>query len=277
MPILWGPARFYILTQPHTHAMHISTPLQFPLLVDPRKLRSSFRAIQVLVLLAPLWATASINLAWDDMSDNEDGFVLERRDLDAGGDWTTLAELPIDSVSYTDDTVVPGSAYEYRVYAYNEAGDSEFSNIADGTAPIVYATWLNSNFSPAEIADPSISGNQQDPDADGLANILEYALGMDPNMQEPSPPIEVFVDPQGNENYAGLQFKRISYVDDINYVVVGSVDLFNWMEIARSNRGAAFQGAASVAEEGEKLLTTRVTHMAPLGAEPQFLRLQIEY
>jgi hypothetical protein len=35
-------------------------------------------------------------------------------------------------------------------------------------------------FTPAQLADPEISGDDADPDRDGLPNLLEYALGLDP-------------------------------------------------------------------------------------------------
>ena len=41
--------------------------------------------------------------------------------------------------------------------------------------------WLQANFTPAELADPAISGDNADPDHDGIVNELEYAFGLDPN------------------------------------------------------------------------------------------------
>lgn len=40
--------------------------------------------------------------------------------------------------------------------------------------------WRALHFTPAQLADPAISGDDADPDHDGLPNLLEYALGLDP-------------------------------------------------------------------------------------------------
>jgi hypothetical protein len=41
-------------------------------------------------------------------------------------------------------------------------------------------TWLASHFSPAQLADPDITGPLRDADGDGLSNLAEYALGGNP-------------------------------------------------------------------------------------------------
>ncbi|MDD4016996.1 MAG: M4 family metallopeptidase [Kiritimatiellae bacterium] len=43
-----------------------------------------------------------------------------------------------------------------------------------------YASWKAERFSEAELADALISGDQADPDGDGVPNGLEYAMGLDP-------------------------------------------------------------------------------------------------
>lgn len=43
-----------------------------------------------------------------------------------------------------------------------------------------YAAWQQSNFTSGEIANATISGPTADPDADGLTNLVEYALGLAP-------------------------------------------------------------------------------------------------
>lgn len=42
------------------------------------------------------------------------------------------------------------------------------------------AQWMSANFTAPELANPSISGLQSDPDGDGLANLMEYVLGSHP-------------------------------------------------------------------------------------------------
>jgi len=80
---------------------------------------------------APSNCTASyvsdsqIDITWTDNSDNEDGFKIERS-VD-GGAFTQIATVGANVTSYSDTTTSAGHKYEYRVCAYNAAGDSAYS------------------------------------------------------------------------------------------------------------------------------------------------------
>lgn len=47
--------------------------------------------------------------------------------------------------------------------------------------------WRQGVFTAAELADASISGDRADPDLDGLPTLMEYLLGTDPRIANPSP------------------------------------------------------------------------------------------
>ena len=66
--------------------------------------------------------TASVALRWQDAAGNESGYRVERRT--GGGDWIAVATLPDDAAAYTDAGVLAGTTYEYRVVAFNAAGDA---------------------------------------------------------------------------------------------------------------------------------------------------------
>jgi len=68
----------------------------------------------------------SVTLAWNDNSDNEDNFVLERKNV--GGAFATIASPAANATLYTDNTVQPLSDYIYRIKATNTGGDSSYSN-----------------------------------------------------------------------------------------------------------------------------------------------------
>ena len=96
------------------------------------------------LLAEPIYGTGiwpngpSILLTWEDTSDDETCFVLERGDHSppAATESDLLAVLPGDLECAVD----VGNAYldvDYRVYAANETARSEYSNIATVYLPIV--------------------------------------------------------------------------------------------------------------------------------------------
>ncbi|OQY27798.1 MAG: hypothetical protein B6244_09400 [Candidatus Cloacimonetes bacterium 4572_55] len=72
--------------------------------------------------------SGQIDLAWDDNSDNETHFRVERRD-GMNGTFTQIGELGTDATEFSDTTVGPDQLYCYRIYALNGAGNSDYSNM----------------------------------------------------------------------------------------------------------------------------------------------------
>ena len=64
-----------------------------------------------------------VHVTWKDASDNEDQFVIENKAADAP-DFSTVIELPFDSVTYHDINVQSGVTYVYRVKATNADGEA---------------------------------------------------------------------------------------------------------------------------------------------------------
>jgi hypothetical protein len=82
--------------------------------------------------IAPPRAPAQLNVnfeeplilavSWQDMSEDEDEFILERR---TGSEaYVVVDRPPAGSVLTTDDEVVPGNTYHYRLTARNGVGSS---------------------------------------------------------------------------------------------------------------------------------------------------------
>lgn len=82
-------------------------------------------------LTATATSSSSIDLAWVDNSSDENGFVIEQS-LD-GVVFNYLFAVGPDVVTYTDTGLSPSTTYDYRVNAYNAAGNSDFSNVATAT------------------------------------------------------------------------------------------------------------------------------------------------
>jgi len=88
----------------------------------------------------------SVTLTWNDIADNEVGFLIQRQTVNANGSlgpWMSIgtptsAQCGLTttwgSATWTDTTAAPATTYNYQVAAYNAAGTSGF------TVPMVSAT-----------------------------------------------------------------------------------------------------------------------------------------
>ena len=83
------------------------------------------------VTVRPISPT-EIRLTWRDLSTNESGFVVERRTGPTPGTglFMKIATLGSNVTAYTGGGLQPGSAYTFRVRAFNWRGDSPSSNEA---------------------------------------------------------------------------------------------------------------------------------------------------
>ena len=68
-----------------------------------------------------------IELAWQDNSSNEAGFIVQRRVNDSA-DWSRLATAPANATTFVDVELNPTHTYRYRVQAFNDIESSAFSN-----------------------------------------------------------------------------------------------------------------------------------------------------
>jgi chitodextrinase len=72
-----------------------------------------------------------IKLSWSDNSGDETGFKIERSS--GGGSFAVIATLGAGATGYQDASGTAGTAYAYRVRAFNAAGESAPSNTAQAT------------------------------------------------------------------------------------------------------------------------------------------------
>ncbi|USZ75744.1 hypothetical protein NGM07_00085 [Halorussus vallis] len=80
-------------------------------------------------------ATADdVSLSWDDNSNNEDGFRIER--AHDGSGFSEIATVNAGVTTYDDPNVLDGELYTYRVRAYNASGTSSYSNEDSATTSL---------------------------------------------------------------------------------------------------------------------------------------------
>lgn len=73
-------------------------------------------------------SSTEIKLTWQDNSDNEEGFKIERKT--EVEEWSQITTVEENATEYTDSELKPNKTYYYRVRAYNEGGYSGYSNEA---------------------------------------------------------------------------------------------------------------------------------------------------
>lgn len=81
--------------------------------------------LAIIMLTTSIYA-ADLRLVWQDNSDNEDGFEVERKVGD--GEFVFLNGTGPNENSYIDAEVPTGARLTYRVRAVNQYGDSGYSN-----------------------------------------------------------------------------------------------------------------------------------------------------
>jgi hypothetical protein len=75
---------------------------------------------------------SSLRLTWAVHEGNPTGIIVEREILERLGDrgnWQRIAKLPASTTEYMDSSAPKGKHVGYRVRAFNDAGDSAYSNI----------------------------------------------------------------------------------------------------------------------------------------------------
>ena len=209
---------------------------------------------------ASLVATAGdtqVSLSWSAVSGAATYSVL--RSPTAGSGYAPLASGLV-STSYTDLAIANGTTYHYVVTAGNLAGTSAYSPPASAT-PVASLSalenWRLARFGVSSATDSAANG--ADPDGDGLANLLEYALGTDPLVVSSAPLASV------SGGVLRLAFARIAD-PALAYLVEASDDLSSWTQIWTSTGNANQSGDVIVADP------------SPLaGHARRFLRLRVAY
>ena len=90
---------------------------------------------QLTVALSASSPTSALTLAWQDNANNETGYRVERSA--DGSAFAQIASLGGNSQAYTNTGLAAGTAYSYRVVAYNNNGTSGYSNSATGQTQAV--------------------------------------------------------------------------------------------------------------------------------------------
>lgn len=138
----------------------------------------------VFVLENGLWRLAGINYSVEGPFRNPPAVENINATLfDEGG--LEMFEDPNWVLVPDEANDVPSGFLSTRISHYTSWIRGVTSDSGD-LSPEDFPAWQTLYFSPAQIADLSVSGPLADPDGDGVANLLEFALNLDPTFAEPA-------------------------------------------------------------------------------------------
>ncbi len=137
---------------------------------------------------------------------------------------TSPANLPV-AILYNGSATSPTSAGNYALSASITAANYQGTSTATLViAPDEQALWENTFFTAAERAE-GLAADLEDPDFDGMPNLIEYALGSNPRAF--TPPIPGVMDSEG----FSLTFTRPADRPGIQYAAEASSDLGIWSPV----------------------------------------------
>lgn len=164
------------------------------------------------VLENGLWRLAGINYGVDSpFRTGPGGAAFYAALFDAGGlqyqnddgSWTSIADLEAD---------IPTSLYCSRI-AGSLAAITAIAPEAAGLASENFNAWQRLYFTPAQIAALATSGPLGDFDKDGIGNLLEFALNLDPTFNENAAMVS-------NTGLRGLPIMRVESVAGADHLTL---------------------------------------------------------
>ncbi len=227
-------------------------------------------AAEIAVLAAPPAApgspaatagNAQVVLSWSAVAGATHYAV--RRAAVSGGPYATVATIA--DTACTDTGLVNGTTYYYVVTALKSPAESANSAQVSATpvSPLTpLQNWRLAHFGTAEASGEA--ANDADPDADGLANLLEYALGGDPTIAS-SAPAPALSFTSSLPRSLCLTFTRIADPALVYAVQAAADPASAWGDIWTSTGAANTAGPVTVADPVElagnprRFLRLRVT------------------
>ncbi len=164
----------------------------------------------------------------------------------------------------------------YDPYPTAESAGFDIDGVAVLNHTMTYAGWLERFFTPAERGNAALAAGDADPDHDGQANLVEYALGGNPVDPTDIGLLQQSATPSGVRQFA---FSRLLLKTDIAVAVMGSTDLDAWAALAAGVGGGAFApvpgSGAGVTEVGSGPLRGVLVDLPGGGGPSHYFSLQV--
>ena len=172
-------------------------------------------------------------------------------------------------ISFTDQSLVDTTAiisgsgtYRLRLTADDTAVKSFFDlDFTSYVSP--FAQWLDQN----NVGDENNMNGEAllDSDGDGLVNLLEYAVGTNGVIQNSSPQVVGFVQPNGTDKYLTLSIPKNPNATDVTISVEASSDMIFWTDtevivIENTSTQLTVRDTVAVAPGVKRFLRVKVVH-----------------
>jgi len=215
-------------------------------------------------------SSTQLDLFWQDTATNELGFGIEQS-LD-GLAFVSFAMAPSNATTFSVTDLRPGVRRYYRVRAFNDVGESHYSNTNYASTRTPFAQWQITHFSTAQLTNAAVAGLNADPDADGLPNFTEHGLGREPLLAESAASGEAAIDSLSGSNHLALVYSRGRAAIDVAFSADVSSNLVSWQ--SGSNR---VLGPIPLATTPTNV-TEKFRSATPMNVAPrEFLRLVATY
>ena len=177
-----------------------------------------------------------------------------------------------DGDGYPLILIAPESAPDHALAASWTAG-SQLNGTPGSPAPPApsFTSWQEDQFTPAQLADVTISGPNADPDKDGTVNLLEYAFLSDPFASDPSgQSIEGGTIELGPDTFLTITFPVRDPVEDLFYQPQISANLDLW------NEGTEYLIQTGSVDQGDGSRDLTYRSVLPLSDQnSQFFRVRV--
>lgn len=191
-----------------------------------------------------------------------------------GTDYTSLptsVTIPVGASSASIEMIPLSDSNVEGVETFTVSIGAGITVSSPGKASLIiedrpFDQWRKSQFSPADLNDPLISGDLADPDQDGFANLLEFFTGHAPKSRD----MEIVtrgVETVGSSSYLTLSYNRIP-ANGVTGIPQTSVNLTDWRD------GPMFVQETILSDDG-LIQTIKARSLTPItGDGKEFIRLK---
>lgn len=138
-------------------------------------------------LSAVISSSTSSNLSWTDNSTNEDGFKIERKTTN--GTFSQVGSVGENITTYKDASLIAGTTYVYRVYAYNKGGNSvTYSNESTATTYNIPSLTTAPISSITALTAVSGGSNVMDNGSNLIARGICWSINQSPTIKDSTAP-----------------------------------------------------------------------------------------